>query len=188
MATNNILQATGTVLIFANSTYSPGTNTTLGTLTDDIDAAGLTTGQAREGVKADLLAVHAPFFSVDMTTELATDPAAGGSMDLYWGESHSASAAVGNMAGLTGADADYAGYSVHTLAESLKHLTYIGSLPMGVQNEADGVVIGHVGVFSAFQRYGVLVIHNNTSVTLQSDSIEMAVRFTPFFLDIAAAA
>ncbi len=187
MATNNVLQKTGTVLIFADSTYSPGSNTTLGTRTDDIDCVGLTTAQAREGVKADLGAVHAGLFRVDMTTELASDPAAGGSMDLYWAESHSATAAVGNWAGLTGADADYAGYSGHTLAESLRQLTYIGSLPIGVQNTADGVVIGPVGVFTAVQRYGVLVVHNNTSVTLHSDSIEMAVRFTPVFPDIAAA-
>ena len=79
MATQNILQTTGTVLIFADSSYSPGTNTILGTRTDDIDCVGLTTGQAREGVKADLGAIHAPHFMVDATMEVASDPTAGGS-------------------------------------------------------------------------------------------------------------
>ena len=188
MATNQVLQVTGTDIIIADSSYSPGTNTILGTRTDDIDVAGLTTGQAREGVKIDLLAAHARSYSVDMTVEMATDPAAGGTIDLYWSESHSATAAVGNMGGCTGADADYAGYSTLTLAEALLQLKFIGSLVVGVNNDLDGVQIGQVGIFAPVQRYGVLVWHNNTSVTIHSDSIECAVRFTPIIPDIQAAA
>ncbi len=189
MATNQVLQVTGTGLIFADATYSPGTNTILGTRTDDIDAAGLTAGQARESVKADLGAAHAESFSVDATTEIATDATAGDTLDLYWSESHSATAAVGNMAGTTGADADYSGYSGLTLAESLKQMTRIGSLIVGVNNDTDGVQIGHVGILPATQRYGVLVIHwNAASAALHSDSVEMAVRFTPIIPDIQAAA
>ncbi len=188
MATNQILVTPGTVLIFANSTYSPGANTTLGTLTDDIDVVGLTAGQARESVKADLGASHAPAYSVDMTVEFATDPVLGESIDLYWSESHSASAAVGNMGNVTGADADWAGAVGETLAESLKHMLLIGVFPLAVQNTADGVQIGHVGIFSPVQRYGVLVWHNNSSDVIHSDSVECAVRFTPIIPDIQAAA
>jgi len=184
MATNNVLIKTGTVLIFADSSYSPGTNTTLGTRTDDIDVVGLTTGQAREGVKADLGAIHAPSFSVDLTCEFATD--ADGTIDLYWSESHSATAAVGNMGNVTGADADWAGAVGETLAESLKHMLFIGSFQCAAQNTADGVQIGHVGIFSPMQRYGVLVYHNNTADTMHSDSVECAVRFTPIIPDIQA--
>lgn len=188
MATNQILQVTGTDIIIANSTYSPGTNTTLGTRTDDIDVVGLTANQAREGVKIDLGATHAMSYSVDMTVEMATDPTAGDTIDLYWSESHSTTAAVGNMGNVTGADADWAGAVGETLAESLKHMTYIGSLLLAVQNDLDGVQIGHVGVFSPIQRFGVLVWHNNSAVVVHSDSIECAVRFTPIIPDIAAAA
>ena len=187
MATNQILQVTGTDLIFADSSYSPGANTTLGTRTDDIDAVGLTTGQAREGVKADLGAAHAEEYSVDMSTELASDATAGDTMDLYWSESHSVTAAVGNMGNVTGADADWAGAVGETLAESLAHMTFIGSFPLAVQNTVDGVQIGHVAVFAPVQQYGVLVIHNNSAITLHSDSIEMAVRFTPVIPRIEAA-
>ncbi len=190
MATNEILiRADSTVLIFADSSYSPGTNTILGTRTDDIDVVGLTTGQAREGVKADLGVDHAELYSVDMTVEFATDPAAGDTIDLYWSASHSSSAAVGNMGNVTGADADWAGAVGETLAESLKHMIYIGSLILAVQNTADGVQIGNVGVFAPGpQRYGVLVYHNNSNDTMHSDSIECAVRFTPIIPDIQAAA
>ena len=188
MATNNVLVAIGTAIVIADSSYSPGTNTTLGTRTDDIDVVGLTTGQAREGVKIDLGMPHAPSYTVDMTVEMATDPAAGGTIDLYWSESHSTTAAVGNMGNVTGADADWAGAVGETLAESLLHMTFIGSLPVAIQNDGDGVQIGHVGIFSPVQQYGVLVWHNNTSVAIHSDSIECAVRLGPFFPDIQAAA
>ncbi len=188
MTTNQVLIDIGTAIVIADSSYSPGANTTLGTRTDDIDVVGLTTGQAREGVKINLGMPHAPSYSVDMTVEMATDPAAGGTIDLYWSESHSASAAVGNMGNVTGADADWAGAVGETLAESLLHMLFIGSLPVAVQNDADGVQIGHVGVFSPVQQYGGLVWLNNTSVTIHSDSIECAVRLTPIIPDIQAAA
>lgn len=182
---NEVLVKSGTVLIFASSgVYSPGANTTLGTLTDDIDMVGLTTGQAREGVKADLTALRAAAFSVDMTMEPATDPTAGDTIDLYWSGSHSGTAAVGNMGNVTGADADWAGAVGETLAESLAHMIFIGSLPLAVQNDADGVQIGHVGIFVPTERYGVLVVHNNSAITLHSDSIEMAVRFTPIIDEV----
>ncbi len=190
MATQEVLiRADSTVLIFADSSYSPGTNTTLGTRTDDIDVVGLTTGQAREGVKADLGVDHAESFAVDLTVEPATDPNAGDTIDLYWSRSHSATAAVGNVGNTTGADADWAGAVGMTLAESLNAMIYIGSAILAVQNDADGVPVYTVGVFSPGpERYGVLVYHNNSAVSLHSDSIEAAVRFRPIIPDIQAAA
>ena len=189
MATSQILQVIGTPILWTNSTYSPGTNTILGTRSAsfDIDIDGLTTGQARMSLKGDLGAAHAASFSVDMTVEPATDPTDGDTIDLYWSESHSVTAAVGNMGGTTGADADYAGYSTLSLAASLRQLIYIGSLQLGVANDLDGVQIGHVGIFSPVQRWGVLVVHNNSAITLH-DSVEAAVRFTPIIPDIQAAA
>ncbi len=186
MATNQVLQITGTAIVIADSSYSPGANTTLGTRTDDIDVVGLTAGQAREGVKIDLGAAHAASYKVEMTVEFATD--AVGTVDLYWSESHSASAAVGNMGNVTGADADWAGAVGETLVESLKHMLFIGSFPCAVQNTADGVQIGHVGFLYPVQQYGVLIWHNNTADTVHSDSVECAVRLTPIIPDIQAAA
>jgi hypothetical protein len=148
---------------------------------------GLTTGQAREGVKADLGAVHAESYAVDLTCEFATD--AVGTIDLYWARSHSATAAVGNVGNVTGADADWAGAVGMTLAESLKAMIFIGSAVLGAQNTADGIPVLTVGTFTPGPfRYGVLVYHNNTDDTMHDNSEECAVRFQPIIPDIQAAA
>ena len=188
MTTQNLLQTIGTAIIFADGTYSPGANTILGTRTDDIDVASLAAAAARQSVKANLGMPHAEEYDVDITYEIATDPASGGTIDLYWSESHSSTAAVGNMGGCTGADAAYTGYAGMTLAESLKHLLYIGSVNVGVQNDADGVNIAHVGRFRPVNQYGCLVVVNNCSVAFHSDSVEFAVRMSPVIPDLQAAA
>ena len=124
-----------------------------------------------------------------MSVEPADDPTAGDSVDLYWSESISATAAVGNQGSVTGADADYAGYDTVTLAVALTQMKYIGSFPLGIANDADGVQIGHVGIFSPLLQYGSLVYHwNAATVAIHTDSIECAVRFTPIIPDIQAAA
>ncbi len=189
MATNQVLYTIGTPIVIADTSYSPGTNTTLGTRTDQIECAGLTFGQARESDKIDLGMPHAGEFTVDITTEKEEDGVAQDRVDLYWAESHSVTTAVGNMGGLTGGDADYAGYAGLTLVESLKHLIPIGSFVMGVQNDTDGVLIGRAGVLRCVQQYGMLVYHWNTaSVAAHVNSVEMAVRLTPRIPDIQAAA
>ena len=178
---SEILQKTGTSFVWANSDYSPGANTSLGTYsaTYDIDPVDLAAAAARQSIKADLTATHAAEYQVDMTWEPVTDPAAGGTIDLYWSESASGTAAVGNMGGCTGADGAFTGYSTVTLAVALTQMKYIGSFNVGVANDADGVQIGTVGVFNPVQRYGCLVVVNNTSVAMHSVSDELAVRFTP---------
>lgn len=184
---NEVRVKSGTIFVIANSTYVPDTDDSLGTITDDIDVVGLTTGQAREGVKIDLGATRAAAFSVDIAVEMATDPTAGDTIDLYWSASASASAAVGNMGpDVTGADADYAGtgHGYPALADALNQMQFIGSLRLAIQNDTDGVQLGHVGVFVPTQRYGVLIFHNNSAVSLHSDSVEMAIRFTPIVDEI----
>lgn len=183
---NEVLFKAGTQILIANSTYNPGdSNNDLGaSITDDIDMVGLTADQAREGVKIDLGAVRATSYYVRMAMEWATDPVSGQTVDLYWGASHSGTAAVGNPGQLTGVDADYAGYDTLTLAEALKQLIFIGSLIAGANNTADGIQLGTIGVFSPPTRYGILVVHNNTDDTFHSDSVEMAVAFDPIILEI----
>ena len=178
---NNILYTVGTSILVSNSTYSPGANTSLGAYqaANDIDCDGLAAAAARQSTKIDLTATRAPWYDVRMTWEPATDPAAGGSMDLYWSPSHAAAAAVGNIAGCTGADGAYTGYSTVTLAVSLTQMHFIGSVPAGIANDADGVQIAHVGLFSPTARYGCLVVVNSMSVALHADSVEFAVLFEP---------
>lgn len=180
---NKVLVTIGTNIVIANSTYSPGTNTTLGARTDDIDVDGLGTGAARQGVKFDFgqgLDVWARRWMCMSTFEMASDPAAGGNMQYFVSPSISSTPAVGNAGGATGADAAYTGYSGSTLAEGLAQMQRVG-LPVNVaiQNDTDGVQIAVVGIFTPTHRYGSLITFNNTSVGLHSDSIEAAFRFAP---------
>jgi hypothetical protein len=181
---NNILIVEGTAIVVADATYDPTAARTLGAITDDIDCAGLTSGQARESDKIDLLEFRAPSYRVLVATELETDPVAGGSIDLYWSPSHSASPNVGNAGGALGADGDFAGYDTLTLAEALLQMDVIGSLLCGINDDEDGVQIGRAGVWTPSSRYGVLIVHNNTSIVLNDDSIEMAVGFYPIIPQI----
>lgn len=189
MTTSKVLMTPDTALVFAKSGYTGGTNRTLGAQTDLLDMIGLTTGQCRAATKVDLGASHAREYAVDMEMEMATDPVTGETWNIYWYESHSTTAAVGNLGGTTGVDADYTGYDTLTLAESLGHLIFIGSFVMGANNTADGVQIGRVGVFEPTERYGGIVALNNTSDTsFATDSNEMAIRIRPRVPDIQAAA
>ena len=192
MATNQVLMTPGTPLIFASTAYAGGTNTVLiagaDPETDIITVVSLAIDGARQSAKADLGASHAALYSVDMTVEMALDVTAGGSIDLYWSQSHDATIAIGNMGGTSGADAAYTGYSTMTMDEGLRQMDFIGSLQLGVNNDLDGVQIGHVGIFSPVQRWGCLVVHNNSDQATHSDSVEFAVRLTPIIPDIQAAA
>lgn len=181
---NEILYKVGTPIVFADSVYSPGANTSLGTRTDDIEAAALAAAAACQSVKKDLGATRAMLYDVRTTFEIASDPAAGGSVDFYWSPSHSATAAVGNPGLCSGAAAAYAATGGYTLAELLTHLHFIGSAPVAVQNDADGVQIAHVGAFSPTARYGCLVVVNSCSVAFHSDSVEFAVLFEPIIAEV----
>lgn len=176
---NNILYTVGTPILVADATYSPGANTLLGTRTDDIDCAGLAAAAARQSDKLDFTAIRAPWYDVRISYEIAADPAAGGSIDLYLSPSHSVTAAVGNTGLCSGADGAYAATGGYTLAELLTHLHFIGNAPVAVQNDGDGVQVAHVGLFSPTARYGCLVVVNSCSQAFHSDSVEFAVLFEP---------
>lgn len=193
MATNQVLIKDGVAgFLFSNGTDYNATD--LGDIENadtaptavDIDLTGLTTGQARESVKADLGATRAELFAVTISMEFATAPVTGETVDLYWGPSHSSTAGKGNMGQLTGTDADYAGGAAE-LAEGLKQLMYIGSLICST-DATTFIQTGFVGVFAPPDRYGILVVHNNTSDTTHTDVVEMAVAFEPIVPDIQAAA
>jgi len=193
MATNEVLiRADSTVIIFAETaTYVAQTNGVIGARTNQIDVdEGVTTGLAEESEKVDLGVDHAEFFEVMCTYQLETDPTAGDTLDFYWSNSHSATAAVGNLGFASGASGAFAGKNDMTLAETLKHLIFIGSAIVGINNDGDtndGLQIAQVGIFPpGAQRYGSIIMHNRTAVTME-DSVEFAIRMTPVIPDIQAA-
>ncbi len=182
---NNILYVVGTPIVYADTTdYSPTAARTLGTRTDQIDVTSLAAAAARQGAKVDLGATRAMLYDVRINFEIAADPTAGGSVDLYWSPSQSTTANVGNVGHCTGADAAYAAIAGYTLAELLTHLHFIGAAPVAVQNDGDGVQSAHVGVFSPTGRYGSPVIVNSCSQAFHGDAVEFAILLEPMIAQI----
>lgn len=140
-------------------------NVTL-TLSAVANAAG------RQSAKVDLGATRAPryalFGAVDFTLET---PTAGATVDYYWAPSASSTQANGNVAGNSGADGaapDGALGSI-TLSEFILQCQYIGSL---VVHDGASVQNGYVGTFSPAERYGQLIVVNNSGDAFEADDVE----------------
>lgn len=189
---NEILQKVGTQILFGDHSgdYVGGSGNNkleIGTPTDvQISCANLAAGAARQSAKVDLGAKRPRAYSIMMSLEMATDPIAGETVDLYWSPSPSSSAAVANGGGCSGADAAYAGYVASTLAEGLANLIFIGSMNLAVMNDADGVPqLEMIGVFSPPDRYGSLVVVNGSAAdNFHSDDVEFGVSFQPIIDEI----
>jgi len=142
-----------------------------------LDLTGLADGAARQSAKVDLGEHRAALYAVRGAFEMAATPTAGELIELYWAPSQSATAGTGNPGGVSGSDAAYAGYSSN-LAESVLQLIYIGSFVCTVQ-VATTVQIGEVGVFSPTERYGSLIVKNESGAAFHSDAVESHVVFDP---------
>lgn len=113
-------------------------------------------------------------YVVQMAVEMATDPTAGETLDLYMAFSADNSNWSG---GVTGSDASYSGYSGGTAANGVRNMLYLGSLFLDALNDTDDVQIDmNLGYFVPPERYGVVVVHNNSSAALHSVMDNTAVR------------
>ena len=170
----------GTTLVFSNSgEYSPTQNQPTGT-DADIDLGNLASGgSARQSAKMDFTANVDMLYALVAYIEFFSAPTAGGTVDFYVGFSDSATAGNNNPANLSGTDAVFQGYGADTASgtEALQQLEFVGSLE--VTADAD-LQVGHVGSFYPKDRYGILVVVNNTSVSLAAtDAIETCVAVIP---------
>jgi hypothetical protein len=189
---NEILKKVGGQIVFADhaTDYIGGTgNNSLeiaGSTDVQIDVTDLAAGAARQSAKVDLGAKRAAVYSVMMSLEMATDPVAGETVDLYWSPSVDSTPAVANGGGCSGADSAYSGYAASTLAEGLLNLILIGSMNLAVMNDADGVPqLEYIGRFSPPDRYGSLVVVNSSAAdNFHSDAVEFAVSFQPIVDEI----
>jgi hypothetical protein len=150
-------------------------STPVGTQTDLITLTSLASGAARQSAKFDLTANRGDLIGVRVGLHFTSAPTAGQTVDFYLGLSHSATAGTGNSGGLSGSDAAYSGYSSN-LDNSLKHLIFLGSHICTVQTT---VQISEIGIFIPEQRYAMLVVDNNTSVSLGATAANNGIRFTP---------
>lgn len=174
----------GTAIILADTTdHSPSTNYNLGTRTDQIDMTDLAAGAARQSAKIDFGATWDMEMVLGAVIEWETTPevAAGETLDYYIGYSHSATAAVGNPANLTGSDAAYTGMTGGSVSASLRQLTYLGSQVMdNVINTDQPQVDTNIATFVPRDRYACIVVYNNAaSAALHSDMVESCIRITP---------
>ncbi len=192
MATNEVLLKTGTQLSFADHAgdFLPAAGTTLetGTPTDvDMATASLANGSAVNSDKVDLGATRAAQYSVDAAIEFAATPVAGDVVELYWSPSPIAAAANGNPGKPDGVDGAYTGDGGGTVAESVLQMQIIGFF-VCTDLATASVQVAHVGVFTPAQRYGQLVVVNNSGAAFFTDDVESHVVMTPIIDDIQAAA
>lgn len=147
-----------------------------------LSLASLADAAARQSAKVDLGANRAKEYHVRAAFELAATPTAGDVIELYWAPSQHATAANGNPGGASGADAAYAGYSAN-LAASVLQLIYIGAFVCTAQATAT-VQIAEVGVFSPPERYGSLIVKNESNAAFHNDDVESHVVFDPIVPEI----
>lgn len=184
---NNVLVVEGTQILFADigtdfSTLAPATaNRSLvvgSPQTVQLDMTSVANAAGRQSTKLDLGATRAPRYSVDGAFELSATPTSGGTIDLYWAPSPASGTAVGNPGNISGSDAAAPGGGIGTLSELILQCQYIGSFVTS-DDATTAVQSGHIGVFSPADRYGCLIVVNNSGAAFHSDAAETHIVFNP---------
>lgn len=142
-----------------------------------LDLTSVADTTARQSAKVDLGAERAQMYNVRCAFEMAATPTASEVIELYWAPSQHATAGTGNPANISGSDAAYSGYSSN-LANSIKQLQFIGAFVCTVQTTTT-VQVGEVGIFDPPERYGSLVIKNESGASFHSDAVESHIVFDP---------
>jgi len=181
---NEVLQKVGTQLSFADHAgdFNPTAVNDLqqGTPTDvQIALASLADGSARQSAKADFGATRARAYSVMAAIETGV-ATSGDVIEFYWAPSPDPTAANGNPGYVSGSDSAYDG-GVAELAEGLEQLQFIGSM---VCSADAAVQIALIGILLPSDRYGTLVIVNQSGASLHTDDVESHVVFTPIVDEI----
>lgn len=141
--------------------------------------ASVANAAARQSAKFDFGALRGPM-QARCAFELAATPTAGNTISLYIGYSQHSTAATANPGNLSGSDAAYTGYSSN-LAASLRHLDYIGDFVCTAQATATVQVGRGSRIFVPKERYGILVVYNNSGAAFHSDDVECHVVLDPVF-------
>lgn len=184
---NEVLQKVGGQWSFADhaTDFNPTAANDLeqGTPNDvQLDMTDVADGAARASAKFDLGATWGRTLHVMAALEFAATPVAGDVVEVYVGWSPDGTAANGNPGGLSGSDAAYTGYSSN-LAASIKQLDRIGTFVCTAQ--ATGTVqIAEIGFIVPKERYGILVVKNESGAAFHSDAVETHVVFNEIIDEI----
>ena len=199
MATNQILvkdavaAAVAQISIATHASYAPGDDheielvSPVTTMVEvELDLWNRLDTLAEQSAQADFGPVRASRYVCTCCIEYQlADPTTGTVVGFYWAASSHATAAEGNPGYTTGVVGEYSGGPA-TLAEGLDQLKYIGSLIVSADQDKQ---IMDVGILAPTQRYGSLIVVNETGGTIcDTDIDESAVVLTPIVDDIAAAA
>lgn len=176
---DSVVAQVGTAIVLADTTdHSPATNNNLGTRTDQIDLTSVANTAARQSDQIDFGASRALVYDMYAAFEFAATPVAGETVEIYLAPSVSTTAAVGNPGGVTGSDSAYSGTAGSTLAESILQLLFIGSFVC--TDDATGTVqIAHIGRFSPPERFGTIVVKNESDAAFHSDMVESSILIQP---------
>jgi len=179
---NEVLLKVGTQISFADHAgdFSPAAGTSLeqGTPTDvQISLASVADTAGRHSAKVDLGATRARAYSVMASFEFAATPTSGAVVELYWAPSPDSTAANGNPLSITGADAA-APSGLGTLAELVAACLHIGNF-VTTDDATTSVQTAYVSTFSPPERYGCLIVKNESGAAFHSDDVECHVVFNP---------
>lgn len=188
MANNDILYEVGTQISFADhagdfnaaaaNNLEQGAPTDVQLITTDVaDTA------ARQSAQVDLGAKRARQYSLMGVIEMAATPTTGEVIEFYWCASPDGTAANGNPGYCTGSDAAYDG-GVATLAEGIAQLIPIGVFECSADATAT-MQIQQIGVFSPPERYGSLVVKNESGAAFHSDDVETHFVMNPIIDEVA---
>lgn len=142
-----------------------------------LDTTDVADTAARESAKVDLGASRAPAYSVVASMEFAATPVTGEVVELYWAPSPDATAANGNPMSIDGADAA-APSGIGTLAELVQACIFIGNF-ICTNDATTAVQTGFVGILVAPERYGILIVKNESGAAFHSDAVETHIVFNP---------
>jgi len=186
---NEILVKTKVEYSFQSSAYSPtgnndlssGTPTTVD-LTLDEGGTGLAVAEAINSDLLDLGATRPGRLDVTAAIEFFAAIVAGSKVSFYWSPSANSGVAVGNPGHPDGVDGAYTGDGGGTVAESVKQLQFIGNF---ITTDLQGVQIAYVGWFEPHQRYGQLIVVNDTATVIcGTDDIESSVLMSGIISEI----
>lgn len=143
-----------------------------------LDTTGLADAAIRESAKVNLGASRAAAYSFMAAFEMAATPTSGDVINLWWAPSPDAAAANGNVMQLDGVDGTGPS-GIGTSAELLSLCQFIGSFICSNDTTSEGVQVGFVGTLAPTERYGILIVENQSGAAFHSDAVESHIAMTP---------
>ena len=184
---NEVLEKVGTQISFgdhAGDFVGGATKTSIEVAGTDVQIAltGLGVAAGRESAKFDFGVTRAKRYSILATLEFATAPEVDGIVNFYLAPTSNSVAANGNIHSIDGVDA--AAPSGHSsLGELTDACMWIGSFATS-EDATTTVQNAWCGTFSPPERYGILIVVNDTADIIHSDDVECNIVFNPIITEV----